>query len=145
MRSLLLTSCAGSSGSSALATSAGLASLKNNTRTTLNSPVGRRIGACLGAALVWLVSFGASAQECPTDRPNSIYGSGGSAVTATMKAVAIQLAGLDDPISVFYSDPGACAGFDEFVADAIITKKFYYWDADGTEHQCDPPAVVGQP
>ena len=61
-----------------------------------------------------------------------------------MKAVATKLAGLDDPISVFYSDPSACTGFDELVADAIVTKRFLYWDADGTEHECDPP-IAGQP
>src|SRR6187399_1418965 len=143
MRSLLRTSCAEPSGSSTPATSAGL---PPNTRI---SPTGRRIGACLAAILAgaaaWLVPFSASAEECPTDLPNSIYGTGGSAITATLKQVAIQLAGLDDPISVFYSDPSACTGFDELVNDAIITKRFLYWDADGTEHQCDPPAVVGQP
>src|SRR6187399_3470901 len=142
MRSLLRTSCAEPSGSSTPATSAGL---PPNTRI---SPTGRRIGACLAAILAgaaaWLVPFSASAEECPTDLPNSIYGTGGSAITATMKAVATKLAGLDDPISVFYSDPSACTGFDELVADAIVTKRFLYWDADGTEHECDPP-VVGQP
>ena len=122
---------------------AGTALLLNNT-PRLRSRGTLRASVALGAALVALVPSFAAAQECPTDRPNSIYGTGGSAITATMKAVAIQLAGLDEPINVFWSDPGACTGFDELLADAIVTKRFLYWDADGTEHQCDPP-VTGQP
>jgi len=143
MRSLLLPTGAGPCGAPNAATSAVTASLPSNTKTSRKRTL--RASACLSAAFVALVPQLASAQECPTDRPNSIYGTGGSAITATMKAVATQLAGLDEPISVFWSDPGACIGFDELLADAIITKRFLYWDADGTEHQCDPPAVVGEP
>src|SRR5688572_3253777 len=144
MRSLLLLPGAGLYGSPQAVPRAGAASLPSDT-TSRRSKSRLRASVGLSAALVLLVPSVAAAQECPTDRPNSIYGTGGSAITATMKAVATQLAGLDDPISVFWSDPGACTGFDELVADAIVTKRFLYWDADGTEHQCDPPAVVGQP
>lgn len=144
MRSLLLFPGAGSRGTPQAVPRAGTESLPNNTASA-HKRGALRASAGLSATLALLVPSIAAAQECPTDRPNSIYGTGGSAITATMKAVAIQLAGLDDPISVFYSDPGACTGFDELVADSIVTKKFWYWDADGTEHQCDPPAVTGQP
>ncbi len=143
MRSLLLIPGAGFCGIPQAVPRAGAASSPNAT-INLRQGSRRRASVGLSAALVALVPSIAAAQECPTDRPNSIYGSGGSAITATMKAVAIQLAGLDEPISVFWSDPGACTGFDELVADSIVTKKFWYWDADGTEHQCDPP-ITGQP
>lgn len=143
MRSLLSLPGAGLRGTPQAVPRAGAASSPDDT-THLLRRSRLRASIAMSAALVALVPSLAGAQECPTDRPNSIYGTGGSAITATMKAVAIQLAGLDDPISVFWSDPGACTGFDELLNDAIVTRRFLYWDADGTEHQCDPP-VTGQP
>lgn len=75
--------------------------------------------------------------------PNAIYGAGGSAVTATLKAVGTALAALDEPITILYADPGACPGYQQYLNDAI-TSSFKYWDASGTQQTCDPP-LDGQP
>jgi hypothetical protein len=78
------------------------------------------------------------------DLPNPIYGSGGSAITATLGKVATALAGLENPVTVLFADPGACTGYQAFLDDAITTP-LKYWDAAGTQLTCDPPAVEGQP
>lgn len=77
------------------------------------------------------------------DLPNPIYGSGGSAITATLQKVATALAGLDEPITVLFSDPGACTGYQAFL-DQSVTTNFKYWLADGTLQTCAPPTVGGQ-
>ena len=106
----------------------------------------RLVAAAAGSA-VFAFSGLAVAAPCPDDLPNPIYGAGGSAVTATMKQVAVALAGLDSPITVLYHDPGACIGFTEFVNGVIpstTTVTVKYWGADGTNYQCEPP-VTGLP
>jgi hypothetical protein len=60
------------------------------------------------------------------------YGSGGSAVTATLKAVGTALAGLNDPITILYADPGACPGYQQYLNNAI-TSTVKYWDATGQQ------------
>src|SRR5689334_12508947 len=51
--------------------------------------------------------------DCSTlNLPHSIYGAGGSAVTADLKQVGIKLSGLSSPITVLYADAGgACTRF----------------------------------
>jgi hypothetical protein len=87
----------------------------------------------------------ANAAPCPTDLPNPIYGAGGSAITATLGAVATALAGLPDgqKVTIFYWDPGACTGYHAFVdkdtGSGLATKPAYfkYWNAAGTLAQCE--------
>src|SRR5262249_18175721 len=109
----------------------------------------------------WLGTFGAalcalsvpslaSAAECPTNLENVIYGSGGSAVTATMRQVAAALAGLpgDQKITVLWHDPGACIGFGHFVNGTIpgsTTRNVIYWDAAGVATTCQAPTSTGLP
>lgn len=86
----------------------------------------------------------ASAVPCSSlGLPKPIYGSGGSAITATMKRIAVELAKLpaDERVTIFYSDPGACTGYQAFV-DANVKTQFKYWDATGLEAKCDAEDLV---
>lgn len=97
--------------------------------------------AALSFAAVTAFSSVAQAQVLPcTDYqlPNPIYGAGGSAVTPTIKAVATALASLTDPITILYSDPGACDGYLDFKAGST-TRNFRFWSSTGTETQCSAP------
>jgi len=83
------------------------------------------------------------------DLPNKIYGSGGSAVTATLKAVALALA--NDPeataanqTTIFYTDPNACVGYAEFLTGKS-TRAFKYWIKGSTADQTCEARVGGQP
>lgn len=75
--------------------------------------------------------------------PRPVYGAGGSAITATLGKVATALAGLPEPVTVLFADPGACIGYQAFL-DGTVTTTLKYWDAAGTQQSCDPP-VTGQP
>lgn len=97
------------------------------------------------AAAVFAFAIPAVAVPCDElDLSNPIYGGGGSAITPTLAKVATALAGLDDPITILYADPGACIGFDAFLGGGATTA-LKFWDADGTQQSCDPPIVGGQP
>src|SRR5688572_2962562 len=78
------------------------------------------------------LSFPALAQDViacdDLDLPNPVYGSGGSAITATLAKVATALAGLEDPITILFADPGACTGYQAFL-DNGVTTNFKYWSA----------------
>lgn len=74
--------------------------------------------------------------------PNPIYGAGGSAITATLGRVATALAGLPEPITILFADPGACIGYQAFL-ESNVTTTFKYWDAEGNQLSCDPE-VTGQ-
>jgi len=74
--------------------------------------------------------------------PNPIYGAGGSAITATLGRVASALAGLPEPITILFADPGACIGYQAFL-ESNVTTTFKYWDATGAQLSCDPE-VTGQ-
>lgn len=101
-------------------------------------------GAAVLAAL--FTAAPAAAAPCPTDLPNPIYGAGGSAVTATLGAVATALAKLpaQDRVTIFYWDPGACAGYNGFAEKdtgsglATAPAYFKYWDESGNLTQCEP-------
>jgi hypothetical protein len=103
----------------------------------------------LGAAVAFTFASGiARAAECPTNLPNVIYGSGGSAITATMRQVAAALRSLPDPITVLWHDPGACTGFGHFLDGAIpgtTTRNVVYWDAAGVATTCQAPPATGLP
>ncbi len=105
-----------------------------------------RLGGTLLGVLALTTGSVASAAPCPTNLPNPIYGAGGSAVTATLGAVATALAGLPEGerITIFYWDPGACTGYHAFVdVDqgpplATAPAYFKFWDAAGNLTQCEP-------
>lgn len=93
------------------------------------------------------VATSASAQEAPLcselDLPNPIYGAGGSAITPTLGRVASALAGVDDPITILFSDPSACTGFQAFL-DNTTTAQFKYWEPGSTTPKtCNAP-ITGQ-
>lgn len=100
-----------------------------------------------GAALA--MSGRALADPCPTtDLSRVIIGSGGSAVTATMRQVAAAMRSLPDPIIVYWHDPGACIGFKtliEGLLDPASTTTVKYWEANGTQRECDVPQDVDLP
>ena len=83
------------------------------------------------------------------DLPNKIYGSGGSAVTATLKAV-IQALQKDpngtpaEQTNVFYSDPNACDGYAAFLTGKA-TGTFKYWIPGQTADQTCEARAGGQP
>jgi hypothetical protein len=110
---------------------------RSGNRAVVSTFLGLVITAQAGAAL---------AAPCPTNLPNPIYGAGGSAVTATLGAVATALAGLPEAerITIFYWDPGACTGYHAFAdkdqGPPLATAPAYYkfWDATGALTQCEP-------
>jgi len=71
---------------------------------------------------------------------NPIYGTGGSAARPLIGSFAVALRGEADPITIVWSDPGACNAMAALVGPAgtpvNITGTARYWDADGTERQC---------
>lgn len=93
------------------------------------------------------VATPASAQDAPLcsdlDLPNPVYGAGGSAITQTLARVASALAGVDDPITILFSDPSACTGFEAFL-DNTTTAQFKYWEPGSTTPKlCNAP-ITGQ-
>jgi hypothetical protein len=101
-------------------------------------------------ALVLISSWSRSASAAPcseTGLPRPIYGAGGSAVTPTLKSVAVALANLpeDQRVTIFFADPGACAGYEYFRnPDPLLTANFRYWDATGLEQTCEAPQTEVQ-
>lgn len=114
-------------------------------------------GAFAGVAFV---GGAALAAPCPTNVPNPVYGSGGSAVTATIKALAAKVASLrtsvvegveiaeldetlvpnpDERTTIFYADPSACTGYNYFVKpQATPTQRtFRYWNDQGAWSTCE--------
>ena len=117
-----------------------------NSRSLYNT-VGRQAGRLASVVTALAIAPSAAhAAPCPTDLPNPIYGAGGSAVTATLGAVATAVAKLpaDQRITIFYWDPGACTGYHAFVdkdtGSGLATPPTYfkYWDASGNLTQCEP-------
>lgn len=118
-------------------------------------------------ALLALRGGPALAAPCPTDVPNPVYGSGGSAVTATIKALAAKVASLrtslvdgvevaeldetlvpnpDERATIFYADPSACTGYNYFVKpQATPTQRtFRYWNDQGAWSTCEADESVIQ-
>jgi len=102
-----------------------------------------------GGALLLLPAIARAQEACPS-LPNPVYGAGGSAVTATLGAVATELAKLPDDtpgkVNIFYWDPGACRGYDGFIGASTTADDrrppFKYWDATGVVKTCRPTADV---
>lgn len=101
-------------------------------------PSRRRAAWALGCALV-LASAGAAsvarAQDC-ANLPNPIFGIGGSAATNLIKRLATKLAAAPEPITVVYSDPGACYAMTALVQDTPLSGTGKVWDSAGTETTC---------
>jgi hypothetical protein len=98
----------------------------------------KAVAALAGVALSCVASAALGADCSSLGLPNPIYGAGGSAETQTIKAVATYLAGLSDhPITVFWYDPGACQGYQQYLNDAITNTAVKYWAADGTPGTCN--------
>ncbi len=84
--------------------------------------------------------------------PNKIFGSGGSAVTATLRKIAVAIANdttgdASKRLTIFYSDPNACDGYGEYLT-GTTARTFKYWvagtKADETDKTCEA-RIGGQP
>src|SRR5450631_842277 len=120
-----------------------------------------RIGPAAVAAAVGLAALaGAGSARAVTcadvitqnSLTHVIFGAGGSAITPTLAKVAYALSQANPPINVFYSDPGAQAGYDAF-RDGNAGKTaapFKYWRAAADLTAASPPtctatdAIAGQ-
>jgi hypothetical protein len=84
----------------------------------------------------------ALAADCPTDLPNPIYGTGGSAFTPAIAQIAAKLAG---DVTVFWSDPSGCNAINAFAQSGYtITGSSSYWTSAGTQVTCTLP-IAGVP
>jgi hypothetical protein len=77
----------------------------------------------------------ASAADCIRTE-NSIFGAGGSAITPVLAKVAAALRKAEPPIIVYYSDPSACTGYQQFLDNKIVDTKIKFWDQDGKVQEC---------
>src|SRR5688572_10388084 len=76
-----------------------------------------------------------------------IYGSGGSAVTPVLRAVAVGLAALppEERITILYADEGAaCGGYSWWRTPAETDVNFKFWDEDNVQTICQAPQTVLQ-
>src|SRR5450432_1159335 len=116
-------------------------------------------GGLAAAAALACVAGTARAADCDTlTLPHHVYGAGGSAITATLQALAPvlqQLPNVADQITIFYSDTDACTGYQAFL-DNNETATFKYWDpatptttltctAGGTGHTLDFSTMANLP
>src|SRR5690348_17192302 len=96
-----------------------------------------------------------TAKAVPCDdieAPNKIYGVGGSAVTATLRKIAVAIANSAsgnpaERTTIFYSDPNACDGYAAFLSGKA-TGTFRYWVAGATAAETDKSCearIGGQP
>lgn len=105
--------------------------------------VRKRLRGVPAFALAFSVTGVAAAAPCADLNPvNPIYGAGGSAVTATLAAIATALVSLpeEDRVTIFYNDPGACTGYNSFVAGASTNLTYKYWNSAGVQGTCEAPA-----
>lgn len=76
-----------------------------------------------------------------------IYGSGGSAVTPVLRAVAVALATLpeEERITILYADEGgACAGYGWWRDPAETDVNFKFWDENDVQTICQAPQTATQ-
>lgn len=90
--------------------------------------------ACLGAS-----AGSAHAIDC-VDLPNPVLGIGGSAATNLIKRLGTRLAAAPEPITVVYTDTGACNAMTGLVQNTPLSGTGKYWTADGTEQTCTYPS-----
>ncbi len=96
----------------------------------------KAMAAFAGAAIFTLAPVALGVDCSALGLPRPIYGAGGSAETQVIRAVAIYLANLPDPISVFWHDPGACDGYKQYVTGGISGTAVKYWSATGAALTC---------
>lgn len=118
---------------------------RKNMKLMLRYPTGitRYSLVALAATACPSVALAAPCSEVITG--TAIYGSGGSAVTPTLKNVAVALQDLPakDRVTILFNDPGACVGYGYWrTPDPTIEVAFKYWDADGIELTCEAPQDV---
>jgi hypothetical protein len=109
-----------------------------------------RVAGLLAGSLMWLITTSASGVPCDdVALPNKIFGTGGSALTATLKKVALAIA--NDPqgtpaeqVNLFYADPNNCEGYADF-AFGKSTRVFKYWVAGQAADQTCEARAGGQP
>jgi hypothetical protein len=103
----------------------------------------RKVVATLCGGALTVVAPATFGADCNTlGLPNPIYGSGGSAETATIAKVATYYAGLaDHPITIFWADPGACTGYQQYLNNSLTNSAVKYWNAAGTQLTCSTTAV----
>lgn len=105
--------------------------------------------------LLGVLLMPSAARAIPCDdivAPNKIYGVGGSAVTATLRKIAVAIANdaegdPDERTTLFYSDPNACDGYAAFLSGKA-TGTFRYWVAGASAAETDKTCearVGGQP
>jgi hypothetical protein len=100
----------------------------------------QRLGVgCASALSVLAITQLAAAADCPTDLPNPIYGTGGSAFTPAIAQIAAKLAGN---ITVFWADPSGCNAINAFAQSGYtITGSTSYWTSAGTQVTCTLPTA----
>lgn len=104
--------------------------------------------AIAGVAVLGAAEANAQTTDC-TKLPNPVFGVGGSAPNALVKAVAKKLAAAPQPITLVYTPSGACDAMKALVPSGgavtpiatftSSTAKPYYFDATGKEQNCDYP------
>jgi hypothetical protein len=99
--------------------------------------------ACAATLLgAFLLPGGAHAIKCDdVALPNKIFGAGGSAVTATLRKIAVAIANDSEGdaaqrTTIFFADPGACLGFGDYLSGKT-TRPFKYWVAGATAAETD--------
>src|SRR5262249_55514476 len=93
------------------------------------------ISALTGAHTAWAVTC--------SSLPSPIYGIGGSAQKPLFAKVGAGLTNANPAETFIYQAPGACLGPNSIISGTKLTGTASYWDAAGTEQQCDLP-LVGQ-
>ena len=121
-------------------------------RARTRSPRPRNIGtellriaplACLCSVALAGTTARATNPDCDT-LPNPTYGTGGSAETPLVGALAKALAAQN--ITVIYAAPSACTGLTTLLNDSgAITSTVNYWDSSGNQLSCNLPAGIGVP
>jgi hypothetical protein len=112
------------------------------TKRARMSRVHRLPSACLlGLATLGLglPSGTARAEDC-VKLQNPVLGIGGSAATNLIKRLATRLAAATPPITVVYSDTGACNAMTALVQNTPLAGTGKIWDANGVESTCTFPS-----
>ncbi|HVZ33745.1 MAG TPA: hypothetical protein VG963_15040, partial [Polyangiaceae bacterium] len=100
----------------------------------------RACAAAFAAVGLSLLPLRAAHGEDCVNLPNPILGIGGSAATNLIKRLGTRLAAAPEPITVVYSDPGACNTMTALVQNTALSGTGKYWSADGTENTCTYPS-----
>ncbi|MET0344219.1 MAG: hypothetical protein ABW252_24600 [Polyangiales bacterium] len=98
--------------------------------------LGLGVLAGAGVGLATTSTAAAQAVDCLT-LPNPVLGIGGSAATNLIKRLATRLAAAPTPITVVYTDTGACNAMTALVQNTPLSGTGKYWGADGKEQTCN--------